>query len=123
MELLVLMVIVGVVSGLLSAVVASSKNYNGTLWFVLGFFFPAVAPIVIIFFKDTLPSGKTHVKCPECQELVLKEAKVCKHCGVKLIPQIEQAPKFTAKLQKQCPKCYVTNEAENTNCWKCDAKF
>jgi recombinational DNA repair protein RecR len=29
----------------------------------------------------------THVKCPDCAELVKKEARVCKHCSCKLIPQ------------------------------------
>ena len=27
------------------------------------------------------------VKCPDCAELVKREAKVCKHCGAKLTPQ------------------------------------
>ena len=29
----------------------------------------------------------THVRCPECAELVLKEARKCKHCGCGLVPQ------------------------------------
>lgn len=29
----------------------------------------------------------THVKCPDCAELVLREAKKCKHCGCTLVPQ------------------------------------
>jgi len=33
------------------------------------------------------PTPETHVKCPDCAELVKKEARVCKHCGCKLIPQ------------------------------------
>jgi heme/copper-type cytochrome/quinol oxidase subunit 2 len=33
------------------------------------------------------PSPDTHVKCPDCAELVLKEARVCKHCGCRLQPQ------------------------------------
>lgn len=33
------------------------------------------------------PTFWTHVRCPDCRELVLKDAKVCKHCGCKLIPQ------------------------------------
>lgn len=32
------------------------------------------------------PTRATHVRCPDCQELILKEARVCKHCGCKLIP-------------------------------------
>lgn len=82
-----------VLSGVLCAVIAQIKNYSGPLWFVLGFFFPVVAPIVIIFFKQTLteenapPSPKTHIKCPDCKELVKKDARVCKHCGCKLVPE------------------------------------
>jgi len=37
--------------------------------------------------SKTEPNPDTHVKCPDCRELVLKEASVCKHCGCKLIPQ------------------------------------
>jgi len=33
------------------------------------------------------PSPRTHIKCPDCAELILKDAKVCKHCGCKLLPQ------------------------------------
>jgi hypothetical protein len=29
----------------------------------------------------------THVKCPDCRELVLTDAKKCKHCGCSLTPQ------------------------------------
>ncbi len=29
----------------------------------------------------------THVKCPDCRELVLKDARKCKHCGTALVPQ------------------------------------
>lgn len=28
----------------------------------------------------------THVKCPDCRELVVKDARKCKHCGCKLVP-------------------------------------
>lgn len=34
-------------------------------------------------------SPDTHVKCPDCRELVLKEARKCKHCGTGLVPQME----------------------------------
>lgn len=33
------------------------------------------------------PTGQTHVKCPDCAELVRREAKVCRHCGCRLLPQ------------------------------------
>ena len=33
----------------------------------------------------------THVRCPDCRELVLAEATKCKHCGTKLVP-VDLAP-------------------------------
>lgn len=30
---------------------------------------------------------KTHVRCPDCRELVRADARKCKHCGIALIPQ------------------------------------
>lgn len=35
----------------------------------------------------TGPTPETHVRCPDCRELILKEARKCKHCGCRLIPQ------------------------------------
>jgi hypothetical protein len=34
-----------------------------------------------------IPNADTHIKCPDCRELVLKDARKCKHCGCSLIPQ------------------------------------
>ncbi len=39
-----------------------------------------------LFYK-MLPNSETHVKCPDCRELVLQDARKCKHCGCSLIPQ------------------------------------
>jgi hypothetical protein len=33
------------------------------------------------------PTPETHVRCPDCKELVRKDANVCKHCGCRLTPQ------------------------------------
>lgn len=34
-----------------------------------------------------LVSQPARVPCPECAELILPEAKVCKHCGYRLAPE------------------------------------
>ena len=33
------------------------------------------------------PTPDTHVHCPDCRELVRKDAKICKHCRCQLTPQ------------------------------------
>ena len=40
--------------------------------------------------KAAAPKPWTHVKCPDCKELVHNEANVCRHCGCKLIPVSQQ---------------------------------
>ncbi|MDY0748526.1 hypothetical protein SNE35_28760 [Paucibacter sp. R3-3] len=32
------------------------------------------------------PTAKTHVRCPDCRELVRMDASRCKHCQVALVP-------------------------------------
>lgn len=40
--------------------------------------------------KRERPTPETHVRCPDCKELVRKDANVCKHCHAKLVPQLDE---------------------------------
>lgn len=74
------------------------KPFAGFIYLI---FFWTFIPAIIGFFEAILlfamsdekfqasvaGGADTHVKCPDCRELVLKDARVCKHCGCKLIPQ------------------------------------
>lgn len=33
-----------------------------------------------------MATPETHVKCPDCRELVRKDARKCRHCGCDLVP-------------------------------------
>jgi membrane protein implicated in regulation of membrane protease activity len=74
------------------AVVAASKGRSVIGWTVLGLLFSLLAFIVVAVMpsikeaKDA-PDPGTHVKCPDCRELVLMDARKCKHCGCALVPQ------------------------------------
>lgn len=37
--------------------------------------------------RKGVPTPETHVRCPDCRELVRKDARKCMHCGTGLIPQ------------------------------------
>lgn len=37
--------------------------------------------------KELPISPLTHARCPECREIVLKDARKCKHCGSIIAPQ------------------------------------
>ena len=53
------------------------------------------APVAIFTYRKMMmnyvlskkPSPNTHVRCPDCRELILKESKTCSYCGCRLIPQ------------------------------------
>lgn len=72
---------------------ASSRGRSGFGWFLLALVLsPLIAFILIAVLRDASqvepkPSPWTHVKCPDCQELVKREARKCKHCGCALVPQ------------------------------------
>lgn len=37
--------------------------------------------------QDVTPTPETHVRCPDCRDLVRRESRECRHCGCKLVPQ------------------------------------
>lgn len=73
-----------------SAAIASSKGRSGFGWFIIGCligpFALMVAAMPTLKKDESEPLHKTHGRCPDCHELVLKEARKCKHCGAELIP-------------------------------------
>lgn len=71
--------------------IAEAKGRSTPGWFILGFLFPVLAMLAVGLMPNikedaSKPTPKTHVKCPECRELVLRDARKCKHCGTALVP-------------------------------------
>ena len=58
-------------------------------WTLLGWIIAAVwsATGDVKTGDPSAPSPETHIRCPECRELVIRDARKCKHCGCALIPQ------------------------------------
>ncbi|WP_312839849.1 hypothetical protein [Delftia tsuruhatensis] len=96
MELFFLWLILCVLVG----VWASKKGRSGIGAFLFSLFLsPLVGAIIVALMKPegeaALPRDElgnpitpaTHVHCPDCRELVRKEARKCKHCGSALMPQ------------------------------------
>jgi hypothetical protein len=77
--------------GIVCMIIASVKERSGCGWFILGCLFGpfalVVAALPALTDEASKPNPWTHLKCPDCREFVLKDARVCKHCGCKLIPQ------------------------------------
>lgn len=75
-------------------VLAGNKGRSGFGFFLISLVLsPLIGLIFALSVQDLnkqrgLPSPNTHVRCPDCRELVLKEARKCKHCGCGLVPII-----------------------------------
>jgi len=93
MELWIFWFVVAVATSIL----ASSKGRSGFGWFILGCFLSVIALILVAVLPSQklpprdphAPSPDTHVRCPDCREFVYKDARKCKHCGIKLVPVVD----------------------------------
>lgn len=85
---------------ILVGVWASKKGRSGFGYFLLSLFIsPLLSGFIVALLSPegvaALPrdelgntiSPETHVRCPDCRELVRKDARKCKHCGIALVPQ------------------------------------
>lgn len=81
----------------LIGVLASSRGRSGFGWFLLSLLIsPLIAMIVVLILQrknagpygsgEAAPTAGTHVRCPDCRELVRRDARKCKHCGSALNP-------------------------------------
>ena len=103
--------------GAVALVIANSKERSGCGWFIAGCLFGPFALVVAalpsLARDPNAPTPKTHVKCPDCAELIRIEARVCKHCGCKL------AAGGVPDGKKQCPDCHRLNDAGEKYCTAC----
>lgn len=74
-------------------IAANSRSRSFFGWTLISLFLsPLIGLILVLVFpnqrKDpNAPTSETHVRCPDSKELVLREARKCKHCGCALVPQ------------------------------------
>lgn len=92
---LFLLVLYGVITAALStsvirdpfSMLVNAKEVVLISWIGNVSFWMGVGSIAFHFYKKSRPNPTTHIKCPDCKELIVKEAAVCKHCGCRLISE------------------------------------
>lgn len=138
-----IVIIVWLLCGVASGIIASSKGRSGFGWFCLGCLIGIFGVIIII----ALPSQKGQLtaiqqqnlneyksiygtfimrKCPMCQELIQRAAVKCKHCGAEVSPLPEPTGDiiFSSKDQWFCKNCSTEDigipiHKTVSNCYKC----
>ena len=79
----------------------ASRGRSGFGWFLLAAVISPLLALILLVLLPSLktvvqkPTPETHVKCPDCRELILKDARVCRYCGVRLTPASEQSSPST----------------------------
>lgn len=79
---------------------AGKRGRSAVGWALLSMFLsPLISALIVAVLpkrgdaalpKDELGnpiSPESHVLCPDCRELVKRDARKCKHCGTALVPQ------------------------------------
>ena len=84
--------IICVVFGGIGAAIAWSRGKSVVPWFLLCAVLPVIGIIIVLLSTDEREEAALHQrrgqiagygnwkKCPECAEIVKREAKICKHC-------------------------------------------
>jgi len=75
---------------------ASNRGRNGFIWFLIACVIsPLLAGVYLAVIKNKADNGEQiaeiddkQVRCDQCAEFVLPQAKICKHCGATLIPDL-----------------------------------
>ena len=80
MEVFLLWLAFAVVVGVL----ASSRGRFGFGWFLLSAMFTPIIPLILVLALPPAGPNSKQRKCPECQEIISREATKCKHCHAHL---------------------------------------
>lgn len=98
--------ILWLLSVILAGVVAAGKDRSVIGWVLLASVFSFLALIVVAVLpsQKTVPvvaggevaTPETHVRCPDCKELVRADAVVCYHCHRSLTPTPLRKPSRSA---------------------------
>ncbi len=102
-HMIVLIMVIWLFCGVISAMVASSKGRSGCSWLALGVVLGPIGMIASFIVPNpelarvqearVSGSSKGFKKCPSCAEVVRSEAIKCRFCGTDFLPAETRVPR------------------------------
>lgn len=82
------------VFSIIVGVAASYRGRSGFAWFLISAVISPLFALILVLVMPNRADGyrgdritpETHHRCPECKELIRRDAAKCKHCGTSLVP-------------------------------------
>jgi hypothetical protein len=126
--IITIIVVDAIICGILSAVIASSKGRDELSWGVVGFFFGIFGLIAAVGVtkRETAAStaaerkqgtalpnavdGRREKKCPDCAEMVLADARICRFCQHEF--DLAEEMRFQKEEELRLQKDRLVREAE-----------
>ncbi|MEX1222244.1 MAG: hypothetical protein WEA82_09045 [Idiomarina sp.] len=133
-------ILLWITCGFIAAGIASGRNHNAGVWFVIGALFGVFGLIGAFLLPDKskekdeadTTSAATEIKsktrtCPFCAEEIKAQAVICRFCG-KEVPPVEPAPKVVSKPITEAEVQQLKSEAgddavqlsyKDSDAWHC----
>lgn len=91
-----------ILSSIVVGVIANSRGRGTLTWFFVSLVISPLLGLILVLAMGRPPGSvdpanpeapreETHTRCPDCRELVRRDARKCKHCGAALVPAGESA--------------------------------
>jgi RNA polymerase subunit RPABC4/transcription elongation factor Spt4 len=97
------------------AILASKRGRSGFGWFLFSFFLSPLLGLIFVLILDKKNGGdsqevsapaNTLRNCPECKELIRKDARKCKHCGSVVEPLVDSLSTYSEEASRLATKIY-----------------
>ena len=97
------------------AILASKRGRSGFGWFLFSLILSPLLGLIFVLILDKkngqdaqdVSAPATSLRnCPECKELIRKDARKCKHCGSEVIPLVESFAIFSERASKFATQIY-----------------